>query len=242
MSETTRAGRPPLVAIASRFSEKSDSWRVPTIAVGQTYCSAIARAGGIPVALTPEPGSTNCLAEVLSRFDAVVLPGGPDVDPARYGATDRHETVYTTRPEHDDLDLTLARLAVEQHIPLLAICRGLQVLNVAFGGTLHQDIGHCETGVSHRFNHHDVALEPGSITRSLMGIDRPSGHSVHHQAVDRLADGFHVTARADDGTIEGFEAADGWTVAVQWHPEDTAETDPRQQALFDGLVRAAQAL
>ena len=232
---------PPLIAIAARFSEKSDSWRVPTIAVGQTYCDAIARAGAIPVVITPDEESTARLAEVLARFDAVVLPGGPDIDPCRYGAIDRHESVYTTRREHDDLDLTLARLAIELRLPLLAICRGAQVLNVAFGGTLHQHITDDETTVTHRFHHHAVCLEPGSLTRDLMGIDRPVGHSVHHQAVDRLADGFVVTARADDGIIEGFELPGSWVVAVQWHPEDTAADDPHQQALFDGLARAASA-
>jgi putative glutamine amidotransferase len=228
-----------LIALPSRYSENATTWRVPAFAVGQTYCESISRAGGVPCVFTPDPNAVKRLPEVLRRFDAVVLPGGPDVDPARYDDPERHEKLYDVRAEHDELDLTLARAAIDLGLPLLAICRGHQVLNVALGGTLHQHITDRETTVPHRFQYHAVQLTEGCRTASLMGTNRPIGHSVHHQAVDRLGEGLIVTGRADDGTIEAVELPDQWVVGVQWHPEDSAHADREQQALFDGLVRAA---
>ena len=189
--------------------------------------------------VTPDPDAVKRLPDLLRRFDAVVLPGGPDVDPARYNDAERHEKLYEVRAEHDELDISLARTAVELGLPLLAICRGHQVLNVALGGTLHQHITDRETTVGHRFRYHPVQLDTGCRTASLMGTNRPNGHSVHHQAIDRVGEGLVVTGRADDGTIEAVELPDHWVVGVQWHPEDSAHVDRQQQALFDGLVRAA---
>ncbi len=230
----------PLVAIPSRYSDTAEGWRVPTFAAGRPYAEAILRAGGMPCVLVPDGASTDRLADVLGRFDAVCLLGGPDIDPDRYGATDRHEHLYGLRDDHDAFELELVRVALALDLPMLAICRGHQVLNVALGGTLHQHITDDDGRIGHRFEMHDVVIEPGSLTESLIG-PRASGHSVHHQAIDRLGDGLVVTAHAPDGTIEGIELPGHWVVGVQWHPEDTADTDPVQQQLFDGLVAAAQA-
>ncbi len=230
----------PVIAIPSRYSDQSTGWRVPTFASGSTYCEAVVRAGGFPVIITPDPAAVEQLPQVLSRFDGIVLPGGPDVDPGRYGQ-DPHQTLYGVRHEHDELELTLTRCALELGLPILAICRGHQVLNVALGGTLHQHISDGETSVAHRFAHHDVKLVAGSRTALLMGTVRPIGHSVHHQAIDRLGEGLVVTATAADGVIEGVELPNCWVVGVQWHPEDTAAVDVEQQRLFDGLVAAASA-
>ncbi len=225
----------PLIAVTSRKTERADTWRVPAVAVGRTYLDAIVRAGGQPVVLPPIPETIDDIAGVLARFDGVCLPGGPDVDPHRYGATEVDEHVGAFDAEHDAFDLACARAAIELGRPLLAICRGHQVLNVALGGSLVQHID------EHRFVHHGVALEPTCLAALAIGHTRPVGHSVHHQAIDRLGAGLVVTGRADDGTIEAVELPDAWVVGVQWHPEDTAEHDGDQQRLFDAFVAACRA-
>jgi putative glutamine amidotransferase len=222
----------PLIAITSRKSERADTWRVPVVAVGRTYLDAIVRAGGQPIVLPPLPDTD--VVDVLARVDGLCLPGGPDVDPRRYGATDVDPHVTPVDADHDAVDLACARTAVELGLPLLAICRGHQVLNVALGGTLVQHID------DHRFVHHRVTLVPACRAALAIGHERPVGHSVH-QAIGRLGAGLVVTGRADDGTIEAVERTDGWTVGVQWHPEDTADHDGDQQRLFDAFVAACGA-
>jgi putative glutamine amidotransferase len=226
----------PLIALTSRKSARAETWRVPVTAVGRTYLDAIVRAGGQPVVLPPLEATlgSDDLAATLGRFDGVCLPGGPDVDPGRYGATDVHPKVVGVDADHDALDLAVAGTAVELGVPLLAICRGHQVLNVALGGTLVQHIE------DHRFVHHAVALEPGSLAADAVGQHAPVGHSVHHQAIERLGAGLVVSGRADDGTIEAVELPGRWVLGVQWHPEDTAADDPDQQRLFDSFVAAAR--
>ena len=194
----------PLIALPSRFAGEAATWRVPVTAIGVTYQDAIVRAGGQPVALAPIAGTIADLTETLSRFDGLCLPGGPDVDPHRYGADEIHPAVYGVDERHDAFDLALAKAAIELRMPILAICRGHQVLNVALGGTLIQHLGD-ERTTDHRFRRHSVELQPGCRAALAMGTERPVGHSVHHQAIDRVADGMVVTGRADDGTIEATE-------------------------------------
>jgi putative glutamine amidotransferase len=225
----------PLIAITSRKTERADTWRVPAIAVGRTYLDAIARAGGQPVVLPPLPDSLDELPEVLSRVDGVCLPGGPDVDPHRYGATVVDERVGAADADHDAVDLACARAAIELGRPLLAICRGHQVLNIALGGTLVQHLD------GHRFVHRGVTLTPGCLAAVAIGNEHPVGHCVHHQAIDRLGAGLVVTGRGDDGTVEAVELPGAWVVGVQWHPEDTADHDGDQQRLFAAFVAACGA-
>jgi putative glutamine amidotransferase len=224
----------------SRRTATADTWRVPATALGRTYQDAIVRAGGQPVALPPSADTLDDLSATLSRFDGVCLPGGPDVDPHAYGADEVHPTVVGVDPDHDALDLAMARIAVELGLPLLAICRGHEVLNVALGGTLVQHIGDHAVD-AHRFVHHEVRLDPDCRAALAMGTDTPLCHSVHHQAIERLGEGLVVTGRAEDGTIEAVELPDGWVVGVQWHPEDTAAHDGDQQRLFDDFVAACAA-
>ena len=225
----------PLIAITSRKSEQAQTWRVPAVAVGRTYLDAIARAGGQPVVLPPLPATLDDVVDVLARFDGLCLPGGPDVDPHCYGATEVDEHVTGVDAEHDAFDLACARAALELGRPMLAICRGHQVLNVALGGTLVQHIE------DHRFVHHTMTLVAGCRAALAIGHEQPVGHCVHHQAIDRLGSDLVVTGRADDGTIEAVELADGWVVGVQWHPEDTADHDGDQQRLFNAFVAACRA-
>ena len=230
----------PLIALSSRFADQAATWRVPVSAVGVTYQDAIVRAGGQPVALAPIAETIGDLTETLARFDGLCLPGGPDVDPRRYGQEEIHPAVYGVDARHDAFDLALAKTAVELRMPILAICRGHQVLNVALGGTLIQHLGD-ERASDHHFRRHTIELQAGCRAALAMGTDRPVGHSVHHQAVDRVAEGMVVTGFADDGTIEAMESVDGWVVSVQWHPEDDAHERSEQQGLFDAFVAACLA-
>ncbi len=230
----------PVIALPSRFSDKADTWRVPATSLGRTYQDALVRAGAQPIAIPPIEATFDDLADTLARFDGLCLPGGPDVDPLRYGATEVHPTVYGVKAEHDSLDLGLARAALALGMPIFAICRGHQVLNVAMGGSLIQHIGDDVTE-RHRFQRHETVLTDGCVAAIAMGTTNPVGHSVHHQAIDRLAEGLVVTGRAADGTIEAVETPTGWVVGVQWHPEDDAADSPEQQRLFDSFVGACSA-
>src|SRR5262245_20835678 len=135
----------PLIAMPSRFTSNADTWRVPATALGRPYQDALARAGAIPLAVPPvfatEAASAMAVArEVIARVDGLCVPGGPDADPRRYGAAEVHPEVYGVRAEHDELDLALLRAAVDASTPVLAICRGHQLLNIALGGSLHQHL------------------------------------------------------------------------------------------------------
>ncbi|WP_328835859.1 gamma-glutamyl-gamma-aminobutyrate hydrolase family protein [Streptomyces europaeiscabiei] len=227
----------PLIAIPARFSATTSALRYAAEVNARALIEAVWRAGGEPASIHPADGDA---AARLARFDGVLLPGGGDLAPYRYGAADTHDSVYDVDEVQDAFDLEVARAALRSGIPLLAVCRGLQVVNVALGGTLEQDMGGPER--EHRHLVHPVALRRGTALERATGAQKVEASCYHHQRVDRLGEGLEVTARAADGTAEGLElrGAPGWFAAVQWHPEDTAHEDPAQQALFDTLVRAAE--
>ena len=226
----------PLVLIVGRVSTDASGVRGEAYAAGQRYFQGIARGGGTPVMLPPLTTLAGDLEETLSRFDAVVLHGGGDVDPLRYGQEPQTDKLYGIVAEHDEVELAVARAAVQADLPMLAICRGMQVLNVAMGGTLHQDSG----GGTHSYAHHAVELTPGSRLATALGTQVKAGHCVHHQTIDRVADGLEVVGRSADGLIHAAEVIGStWVVATQWHPEDTADTDSQQQALFSALIAQA---
>jgi putative glutamine amidotransferase len=183
-------------------------------------------------------------ADLLTRFDGLLLLGGGDLDPETYGQA-RAEEVYGVIARRDGFELPLVHAALDAGLPTLAICRGHQVLNVALGGTLDQHItsrgtavGHGLPGVEGGATMHSVRVQHGSRLASAFGATAASVSSHHHQAVEKLGDGLEAVAWADDGIVEGIELADGeqWMIGVQWHPEDTAGTDPLQQRLFDAFV------
>jgi len=221
-------------------------WPVPALALQRTYLEAVARSGAVPVLLSPEHLDAAAADALIARLDALVLTGGPDVDPAQYGQ-ERHSEVYGTDPVADAFESALVRAALEHAVPTLAICRGIQVLNVALGGTLHQHItgrdeihAHGVPGVDNGSVLHEVLLDSGSRTASVMGTTGPMCSSHHHQALDRLGTGVTVVGRTSDGVVEAVEVEGApQVVAVQWHPEDTAADDPSQQRLFDWLAREA---
>jgi putative glutamine amidotransferase len=198
------------------------------------YVDAIVRVGALPVIL---PAVDPALApEAVSRLDALVLPGGGDVDPACY-AQARAPEVANVDPVRDAWEIACAHAALDRALPMLATCRGAQVLNVALGGSLVQHVsGH---GHSARYQQHVdmVRLEPTSRLAALLGATTIGVNSLHHQAVDRLGAGVRAIGWAEDGTIEAIEV-DGHpeVIAVQWHPE-LLEDDPSNQALFAALVR-----
>jgi putative glutamine amidotransferase len=233
----------PLIAVSTRLISRDSvtGARADVLSCSRRYLDAIRRAGGQEAALLAVPLSDDEADELLVRFDGLVLIGGGDVDPAEYGEQP-HETVSGVNADVDAFDLALARAAVRNDIPTLAICRGLQVLNVALGGTLIQHLPDRDGAHEHRDGVlHEVDLDPSSRTAKAMGTERPLCSSFHHQAIDRLAPGLVETGWAGDGTIEAVELDNAtWVVAVQWHPEDTAAEDPHQQRLFDELIRVAE--
>ena len=227
----------PLVVIVGRQSTEAPGVRGVPFAAAQTYFRAVERAGGVPLMLPPILGLIDDIPALLRRCDAVVFHGGGDIDPRRYGQEATEESLYGIVPEHDAMELAMVTAAIESDKPVLAICRGLQILNVALGGTLVQDIGNEDHWL--RFTANE--LDAGSRLAKAMGTDVPERcHCVHHQALDRLGDGLRVVGRDADGIIHGVEL-DGarWIVGTQWHPEDSADSDPQQQGLFDELIRQA---
>jgi putative glutamine amidotransferase len=227
----------PLVVIVGRRSEEAQGVRGKPFAAGQAYFNAVERAGGIPVMLPPILGLIDDIPSLVDRVDAVVFHGGGDVDPRRYGQQASEESLYGIVAEHDETELAMMHAAIAADIPVLAICRGLQVLNVALGGTLVQDIGSHD----HWMAFTRVDLDAGSRVAKAMGTESPQRcHCVHHQALDRVGDALTVVGRGDDGIVHAVELDTArWVVGIQWHPEDSAADDPQQQALFDELIRQA---
>lgn len=228
---------PPVVMIVGRVGPEAVGFRGGSYRAGERYLQAISRAGGAGVIAPPIAGAIDQTLSLLPRVDAVVLHGGGDLDPARYGQTARTGELYGVERVHDDVELAVCLEAIARDLPVLAICRGMQVLNVALGGTLHQHIGD-----AHRAQTHEVEVVAGSrLAESVGGPRLPGCPCIHHQAVDRLGGGLVVTASTDDRVVHALEhEASRWVVGVQWHPEDAAADDPRQQALFDTVVRLAR--
>jgi putative glutamine amidotransferase len=217
---------------------------------GSAYCRSVALAGGAPVLIPLDLGQP-AWRSIYRRLDGLLLPGGVDIAPARYGKAP-HPKLGKVDESLDEAELVLARWALADGMPLLGVCRGIQLLNVVAGGSLYQDLPsqypaalrHACAPPDYPRTHraHAVSVAPGSRLASILGAEEMLVNSRHHQAVKALAPGFAVTARAPDGVIEGIESEDGcFAVGIQWHPENLAEDDPQMLALFESLVRAAQA-
>lgn len=207
--------------------------------VNAKYVDSVRRAGGYPVLLPP--GETRP-EECFEFLDGIVMTGGPDIAPVRYGGK-MHPEVYGVDLERDASEFELVRAIIAAKKPTLCICRGMQVLNVALGGTLFEHVpDEFGTRVVHRngntYEMHDVTIEAGSHLAEIVGATHVPVASWHHQALRKLAPGLVTVATSADGVIEAVEHEDhDDLVAVQWHPEHTAAEDERQQALFDALVR-----
>jgi len=228
----------PLIGISSygRAGERQ------TFSVPCEYVDAVRVAGGIPIVLPPVEGETAGLDVVAG----LILPGGGDVDPSHYGG-DRHDANYGISQERDRFELALARAAIARpFMPVLCVCRGMQLLNVALGGDLIAHIpDQFGTSVVHRAPQlqavpHDVRLDPESRLARLLGETEFTVQSVHHQAVGRLGDGLRAVAWAEDGVVEAVESdRHAFLIGVQWHPERDALSDPRPMRLFEELVACA---
>jgi putative glutamine amidotransferase len=234
----------PLVAVPAYLvrSGRVEGWATSAVAVPETYLAALSRAGARGAVVMPDELGEGEADEVLDRFDGLLLIGGGDLDPESYGQP-REQQVYGVIARRDGFELPLVRAAVARRMPTLAICRGHQVLNVALGGTLEQhivsgDVLHGVPGVAGGSSTHPVRVRDGSRLAGALGATSATISSQHHQAVDKLGVHLETVAWADDGVIEGIELADNeqWAIGVQWHPEDTADTDPIQQRLFDAFV------
>ncbi|MEC3953649.1 gamma-glutamyl-gamma-aminobutyrate hydrolase family protein [Nocardia sp. CDC153] len=227
--------RRPIIGLPT-YSERTrfGHWDVDAAVLSRTYVDMTVRAGGIPVLLpptgTPRP-------ELVERLDGLLLTGGADLDPDRYGA-DPHPATGALRLDRDESEFGLFALARAADLPVLAVCRGLQLVNVALGGTLHQHLpdvlGHAEhnraPGV---FTVTTVTTTPGSLAAAIVGPE-VKAHCHHHQAIDTLAPELVASAHAPDGTIEAVETRDGpFLLGVQWHPEENATELRLMRALVD---------
>jgi putative glutamine amidotransferase len=212
-------------------------WELPAAVSPLAYVRAVERSGGRPLLVPP---SDDGVEETLGALDGLLLSGGSDLDPGLYGA-EAHPETFGVRADRDSAELALLRGALERELPVLAICRGSQVLNVALGGDLVQHVPDVVGGDHHKqlpgvFSDHDVALEPGTRVHSLLG-DRAAIKSHHHQGIGRVGEGLRVAARADDGTVEAVEdPGRRFALGVLWHPEEGEDA-----ALFDALVEEARA-
>lgn len=235
----------PFIAVPAIRSPRIAGLRRSGVVAADKICEAIFRAGGDPFLLPPG----DAIHDRLRFAHGAVVPGGSDLDPATYGQT-RDEGTEDTDRVQDAYDIAFTTALLDLQVPFLAICRGMQVLNVALGGTLDQHICSREGGVSHGLpgveggsTLHPVRVQGGSRLARALGTTRAQVCSHHHQAVEKRGVGLEAVAWADDGIVEGIELTDGdsWVVGAQWHPEDTAATDPVQQRLFDAFVDQARA-
>ena len=228
--------RPVVGVTASLEVMTSGDWTELTAGVPASYVAAIQRAGGRAVLLPPDADA----ADAVEGVDALLITGAAgDTDPAAYGAAP-HPKTEPVKPERERFELTAARAALDRGLPVLGVCRGMHVLNVALGGTLEQHlpdvVGHDDhTGSPGVFAEHDVRLDHGSLAARAVGAEATRVKSYHHQGVREVAPGLRATGWASrDGLVEAIEADDGFVLGVLWHPEEDEESD-----VIGALVRAA---
>ena len=242
-AEGKRESMKPVIGIIAACTREVH----PAYTTGHDYVRAVERAGGLAVLLPATPDAVSAgMAQWLALCGGFVLPGGGDVAPTYYGQSPVPQLTSTDRLR-DNVELTLCRAAAQHKKPLLGICRGAQVLNVAFGGTLWQDIpAQCRAAICHYQDSaargelfHSLTLAPDSLLARIMGPGQHECNTFHHQAVRDVAPGFAAAAHAPDGLVEAVESADGLALGVQWHPENLAPEHPDHAAIFTWLVDAA---
>ncbi|MDH3729909.1 MAG: gamma-glutamyl-gamma-aminobutyrate hydrolase family protein [Acidimicrobiia bacterium] len=238
----------PIIGITTRRREvQSSAGTSPTHTLNDAYTQAVERAGGHALLFVSQDPAT--AAAMLDRVDGLILSGGGDIHPAAYDGPD-HDSVYGLEPNRDAFEFALIREAMARRMPTLAICRGLQVLNVALGGSLHVDIQHDIDGANDHFLTGDpvyetpvtVNLEADSLLAAICGATLAGVNSIHHQSVKELGAGLRSVGTSTDGVIEAVEHEDAdWPMlGVQWHPEFLSDkADPFALALFESLISAA---
>ena len=234
------SGYKPVLGLTTYLEQaQTGIWDVRASFLPHIYLEGVTLAGGIAVLLPPQPADDDIAAEVLDRLDGLVITGGKDVDPARYGEAP-HPQTDEPRHDRDEWEFTLLSGALARRMPVLGICRGAQVLNVALGGTLHQHLPDVVGNSRHQpgnavFSTSRVRIFPGTRLAALIG-EYSDEQCYHHQAIAKLGEGLVVSARDSDGVIEAAEMhGDTFVLAVQWHPEERLN-DLR---LFAGVVAAA---
>ena len=239
----------PVVGIPCFAAERAGTLR-PIYGNNQAYVRAIERAGGAPLLIPPlEDGAS--MAAIRDRLDGLLLTGGGDVDPRLYGEEPLPEC-GAPEPERDEAEIALTRWAIEGSVPVLGVCRGMQVLNIVRGGTLFQDLGtqrpsaarHDHTDQPRSVRVHEISFHPASRLAEMLGNPRQHVNSLHHQAVNRPGVGLEIVAWSEDGIAEALELADHpFALAVQYHPEELAvhADDEGSRRLFAAFVRACAA-
>lgn len=236
----------PIIGVTSQPKQAiSASGDLDSHVIGHTYTDSVLRAGGLPVILPPLPNDD--IATLIDRLDGIVLTGGGDMEPGRYGE-EPHPEIRKTNSARDEFEIALVHEAKTHRLPVLAICRGLQVVNVALGGTLIQDIPSAMGSTDHGVRgdavyhaHQPITIDANSLIAKATGATELMVNSIHHQAVKDLAPGFREVAWANDGVIEGIQHEDDeWPLlAVQWHPEFLGDNcDEPSHLLFAAFVES----
>lgn len=245
-------GERPIILIPARFSASASALRYRAEVTAAKLVTAVYDAGGEPLSMHPDGASgldpqlddpaalDETVRARIGFADGILLPGGGDLA-AHWAGQAPHESQYDVDETQDAFDLALARVAIEDRIPLLAICRGNQVVNVARGGDLVQDLVE-SVGSDHRHLVHTIDIVEDSPLRRVVPGHEMTISCYHHQGVGSLGEGLRASAYAEDKTVEAvtLDDHDGWYLGVQWHPEDTADTDPQQAGIFRAFVAAAR--
>jgi putative glutamine amidotransferase len=243
----------PLIGIATQTQEAVPGQLPRCWIMSQRYVQVLASLGAVPVLIPLLPNDTDTLRQIYDRLNGVFLTGGVDVDPSKYGEP-KLEKCGHTDPDRDAVEIQLMQWALADHKPVLAVCRGFQVVNVACGGSLYQDVpSQCPAMIKHDYfppesgtpgrNYlaHEVTVSPATRLGQSLGADRATVNSMHHQGIKTLAPNLTPSAWAPDGLIEGAEGSNGhFLVAVQWHPEEITD-QPGQRRLFTDFLAAASA-
>ncbi len=243
----------PVIGITTQNQEPIPGVAPRCWIMGHTYITSLTSQGALPWVIPLLADDLDTLRAIYEQLDGIFLPGGVDMDPAMYGEV-KTELCGRIDPERDLVEVTLVRWALADHKPILGVCRGLQVLNVAAGGTLYQDVLTQHPGaIKHDYYpyhgeyardriSHTVHIEANSRLSHLLGQTELPVNSMHHQGIKTLAPILRPSSFAPDGLIEGIEAPNGqFAVAVQWHPEEFVARDPVSRRLFQGFLQAAEA-
>ena len=243
--------RRPVIGIATQTLDAVPGELPACWVMGQRYVNVLRTVGAVPWLIPAVPDDPDTLRQIYDRLDGIFLTGGVDVDPSRYGET-QQSYCGRTDPPRDEVEIQLIRWALADRRPILAVCRGIQIVNVALGGSLFQDVA---VQVPHALKHdyfptkdhpardylaHPIEVKRGTRMAELLGSNSVTVNSMHHQAIKDLAPSLVPSAFAPDGLIEGVEASDDrYLVGVQWHPEELADRDPAMRRLFTSFVSGA---